>query len=388
MQTILRKTLICSAISFIVNTAAYAQTTQKSQSLKLIVDKQAHMLMDKYQIPGMAIGITIDGNRHYFNYGLANKATKQKITENTLFELGSVSKTFAATLASYAEIKGKLSMQDKASKYLPTLGNSPIGNTSLLQLATYTAGGLPLQFPAKVDSSEKMLAYYQSWQPEFTPGSKRQYSNPSIGLFGYLAALSMGTPYETLVENKLFSALGMSSSYINVPKEKLKDYAYGYSKSGEAVRVNPGMLDSEAYGVKSTTEDMLRYIEANMGMIPLEADINKALQNTHIGYYKASTLTQALGWETYPYPVKLNTLLAGNSVETILEAKPTKPFKSPQPANDNVFINKTGSTGGFGAYVSYIPAEKTGIVILANKFYPNTERVKAAFKLFKAVKAD
>ncbi|WP_228014175.1 serine hydrolase, partial [Vibrio sp. OPT46] len=66
------------------------------------------------------------------------------VTNDTIFELGSISKTFAATLTGYAQEKGKLDMDDKVKDYIPELENSALGNTKLVNVATYTAGGLPL----------------------------------------------------------------------------------------------------------------------------------------------------------------------------------------------------------------------------------------------------
>ena len=360
------------------------QAADNNDHLKSIVDQQAKLLMNEHNISGMAFGIIIDGKSHFYHYGLADKKAKIPVSENTIFELGSISKTFAATLASYSELNGTLKLEDTADKYIPYLKNSAIGNTKLINLATYSAGGLPLQVPDDVKNNKELLRYYKSWQPVFPINSKRLYSNASIGLFGYISALSMDADYTQLMEEKILPSLNMPNTFINVPSDKMADYAFGYNAAGDAIRVNPGMLDAEAYGIKSTITDMTHFMAANMGLVPLDKDIQQALDNNRKGYYQASTFTQGLGWEMYPYPTQLNTLLEGNSMDVVLKPQAIKTDNHPTAVLNNVWVNKTGATNGFGGYIAYIPAEKSGIVILANKNYPNADRVKAAYTILES----
>ncbi|MGX9994249.1 class C beta-lactamase [Vibrio sp. JZG120] len=372
---------ILSLTSFV--TFAKTESTVSSQ-LKSVVDECAKGLMNEYDIPGLAVAVTIDGKRYFYNYGFADESKGSLVTNDTIFELGSISKTFAATLTGYAQEKGKLNMDDKVKDYIPELENSVLGNTKLVHVATYTAGGLPLQFPSEVTNDAEMMQYYKTWKPEYEAGTKRKYSNPSIGLFGYIGALSMKSDYTEMMETLILPKLGMTNTFVDVPKDKLNNYAFGYSSEGKPVRVNPGILDAQAYGIKSTSLDMLQYIEANMGQAQLNTGIENALERTHTKYFDTDTFTQAVGWEGYDYPVSLSQLLKGNSSDVILNAKPVQASESGTLGRD-VWYNKTGSTGGFGAYVAYVPSEKIGIVILANKNYPNAERVEAAYNIISSV---
>lgn len=90
-------------------------------------------------------------------------------------------------------------------------------------------------------------------------------------------------------------------------------------------------------------------------------------------------MTQGLGWEQYAYPVKLETLLQGNSSKMALESHTVTPIKQPHIASAATFFNKTGATNGFGAYAAFIPQQKIGIVMLANINFPNEERIKASY---------
>ena len=352
--------------------------------LNQAVDAAVKPMMQAYAIPGMAIAISHKGQQHFFEYGVASRESGQAVDRHTLFELGSISKLFTATLGAYAEARGTLNLSDNASQYLPELRGTAFDHISLLDLATYTPGGLPLQFPDAVSSERQMLDYYRNWQAVYAPGMQRLYSNPSIGLFGHLAAASMAKPFQQLMEKDLLPQLGMQESYVQIPAEQMTRYAWGY-RDDKAVRVSPGALDAEAYGLKSTAADMLRFIDANLHPDKLPAPLLQAVSSTHRGYYQVGDMTQALGWERYAYPISLAKLQAGNSAEMALQPQPVERFSVPKPAEGDLLLNKTGSTNGFGAYILLLPARDIGLVILANRNYPNAERVRLALQLLESL---
>ena len=352
--------------------------------LNQAVDAAVKPMMQAYAIPGMAIAISHKGQQHFFEYGVASHESGQAVDRHTLFELGSISKLFTATLGAYAEARGTLNLSDNASQYLPELRGSAFDHISLLDLATYTPGGLPLQFPDAVSSERQMLDYYRNWQAVYAPGMQRLYSNPSIGLFGHLAAASMAKPFQQLMEKDLLPQLGMQESYVQIPAEQMTRYAWGY-RDDKAVRVGPGALDAEAYGLKSTAADMLRLIDANLHPDKLPTPLRQAVSSTHRGYYQVGDMTQALGWERYAYPISLAKLQAGNSAEMALQPQPVERFSVPKPAEGDLLLNKTGSTNGFGTYILLLPARDIGLVILANRNYPNAERVRLALQLLESL---
>jgi beta-lactamase class C len=369
-----------TAIACTIATASHAADDQEDR-IKAAVDHAMAPVIAHNGIRGMAVGI-VDGDEHYvFNYGVASTETGKPVTNETLFELGSVSKTLTATLASYSQVRGYLSLSDPTSRFLPSLQNSPFGNVTLLNLGTHTPGGLPLQVPDNISNNEQLMQYFKAWQPTYAPGTHRTYANPSIGTLGLIAAKSMGQDFDGLMQGQLFPALGMKDTYIKVPAAKMPDYAQGYTKDGAPIRMAPGVLSSEAYGIKTTAADMNRFVEANMNLIRVNEKLQHAIANTHIGYFKAGPMTQDLIWEQYPYPVTLESLLSGNSPAMIFNATPVTEMKPPQEPQNNVWINKTGSTNGFGAYIAFIPQKRLGIVILANKNFPIDERVTAAYRI-------
>jgi beta-lactamase class C len=350
-------------------------------SLGKIVAETIRPLMARYGIPGMAVGIIVQGRTYVYNYGVASKATGKPVSNDTLFELGSVSKTFTATLASYAQVTGKLSLAGPASKYVPSLRGSAFDNVSLLNLGTHTSGGLPLQVPDEVTNDAQLTTYLQGWKPDHAPGSYRTYSNVSIGLLGVIVAKTMNQDFDALMEGMLFPALGMKNSFINIPQAQMENYAQGYTKSDAPIRMASGVLAHEAYGIRSTAGDMLRFLEGNVGMLPLDGKLQSAIDATHTGYYRTGPMTQDLIWEQYQYPVALDQLLTGNSAKMLYEANSVVKIDPPLQPSGATLLNKTGSTNGFSAYVAFVRGKKLGIVLLANKSYPIDARVTAAYDI-------
>jgi len=356
--------------------------------LKAITDAAIKPIMEKNGIPGLAVGISVDGESYIFTYGAMSKSTGQPVTAETLFELGSISKTFTATLATYAEANGHLSLSGRVKDYLPGMKGTAFGDVTLTHLGTHTAGGFPLQVPDNVKTETQLLAYLKSWKPSYGAGTHRTYANPSIGMLGYITAKAMGQGYDAAMQDTLFPALGLKDTFTVVPQAKLANYAQGYTRNDEPARLTPGILSSEAYGVRSTATDMIRFVNANLGLEKLDGKIRQAIASTHTGYFAVGAMTQDLVWEQYARPVALKTLVQSNS-GALLKTVPVQEIAPPLKPGQDVFINKTGSTNGFGAYVAFIPQRKLGIVILANKNYPNEDRVTAAVEILTAVdKAD
>jgi beta-lactamase class C len=371
----MRLPVLAATLSFL---PLAANAAADAAAIRAAVDTAIKPLMAQHDVPGMAVAVTVDGKAMFLNYGLASKENKLPVSENTLFELGSVSKTFTATLGCYAQVQGKLSLADHPSSYLPQLKGSAIDRASLIELATYTAGGLPQQMPEEVSNDAQMLAYFRNWTPDAPPGTRRRYSNPSIGLFGHLVARALQSDFADAMEGQLIHALGLKHTYIRVPAAAMPDYAWGYNSANKAVRVNPDVLDAETYGVKSSAADMIRYVQANIDPGQLAAPFRQAVACTHTGYFKIGDTVQGLGWEQYRAPVSLAQLQAGNSEKMSRGLNEATRLLPPQTPPRGTVFNKTGATGGFGAYVLFVPEQRVGIVMLANKNYPISARVEAA----------
>ena len=377
------KSLSCALLLSVASSAFAAPMSEKQ--LAEVVERTVTPLMNAQAIPGMAVAVIYQGQPHYFTFGKADVAANKPVTPQTLFELGSISKTFTGVLGGDAIARGEIALGDPVAKYWPELTGKQWQSIRMLDLATYTAGGLPLQVPDEVTDTASLLRFYQNWQPQWKPGTTRLYANASIGLFGALAVKPSGMSYEQAMTTRVFKPLKLDHTWINVPKAEEAHYAWGY-REGKAVHVSPGMLDAEAYGVKTNVKDMASWLIANMKPDSLQApSLKQGIALAQSRYWRVGAMYQGLGWEMLNWPVDAKTVVGGSDNKVALAPLPVAEVNPPAPPVKASWVHKTGSTGGFGSYVAFIPEKQLGIVMLANKSYPNPARVEAAYRILDAL---
>jgi CubicO group peptidase (beta-lactamase class C family) len=161
----------------------------------------------------------------------------------------------------------------------------------------------------------------------------------------------------------------------------MKYYAWGY-RDGKPVHVSPGILDAEAYGVKSNIEDMANWVQANMNSANVKPKtLQQGIVLAQARYWRTGDMYQGLGWEMLNWPVQADIVAKGSDNKIALAPLSTVAITPPAAASKASWVHKTGSTGGFGSYVAFIPEKNIGIVMLANKSYPNPARVEAAYRI-------
>lgn len=362
---------------------AFAQDSQ--QQFETDAAASFESAIAEYDIPGLIVGVTHNGKHSFYQTGLASRENQQPVTPDTLFELGSISKIFNATLAAMAEERGKVSLDAQVSTYLPSLQGTPAGELTLMDLATHHSGGLPLQVPDELENVDQLVNWLGNWQPP-EPGA-RSYSNISIGLLGYITANTMGMNYADALQTDLLPALGLTNTWINVPADAAGSYAVGYDRKTNApIRLTAGVLGDEAYGVKSSARDMLKLLDVELANSNVAPEISNAVSRTQLGQFQTRLFTQAMIWEAYPWPVAVERWAEGNDYDFIM--KPQSMDKVKQGYDGDVILNKTGSTNGFGGYIVMVPSENLGIVVLANRNYPNEARIQATHELINRILAN
>ncbi|MCT9070547.1 class C beta-lactamase [Cupriavidus gilardii] len=365
---------VCSAS---VSANTYAADDGEAARIAAIVDAAVKPVIAQHRLRGMAVGVTVGGKRYFYNYGQTAMRGGRPVTKETLFEIGSVSKTFAATLAAYAEASGKLSLQDPVSRHMPALRGGTFDKVTLLQLGTHTSG-LPLAVPERIRSERDMVEYLSAWRPPYPVGTHRVYSNNGIGLLGAIAANCLGGAYSELVRTIVFEPLGMKHSYFKVPIERQADHAQGYTAGDTPIRMKEGYLWEPAYGIRSSSGDLVAFVEANMPGARIDDTLRQAIARTQVPRFRAGPITQDLVWEQYRYPAPLQQLLAGNAA--ILRAEAATAVDA-APSGQPAYLHKTGSTNGYSAYVAFVPDKRIGIVLLANKAYPVDQRVTIGYEV-------
>lgn len=396
--------LIAAAIagfgSLLLSQSALAQTTfaaelqqspaaiQHEADLQRDIKQRIDQLMQQQQIPGMAVAVLWRGKSYLYSFGTADIAAKKAVSNDTLFEVGSISKTYAGVLGAMALQLGKVKLTDPVAQHWPALttaGSQQWQQINMQHLATYTAGGLPLFMPDNVSDQASLLSYFQQWQPQYPAGTHRLYANSSIGLFAHLAVAASGSSYAETFAKQLKAPLQLQHTYLQVPTSAQAQYAWGY-QDNKAVRIGQAALLDEAGGVKTSVRDLATWLQANMQPEQLKHPLLQAsIQRAQQRYAKSGAMFQGLGWEMLDYPVQLADLKAMTD-PTFVQGSAATLLSPPVAATANSWVHKTGATNGFAAYAAFIPSRQVGIVLLANKRYPNAQRVELAYSVLEALR--
>jgi CubicO group peptidase (beta-lactamase class C family) len=193
------------------------------------------------QEPGGALLVMKGDSAVYLSsFGLADMVTGEKITENTLFNLGSISKTFVANGILILQEEGKLSVEDPLSKYFPEFKRRELAKkVTVMHLLTHTSG-LPDNRPVSENPEFFLTAKdYENWAPVtqaenlvFEPGEKYEYSNPAFNGLALIIEKVSGQKWQDFIAERIFKPAGMATSTITDGPHPETGVSHAYEMTG------------------------------------------------------------------------------------------------------------------------------------------------------------
>lgn len=198
------------------------------------------------------------------SYGYRNAPKKEKNTNNSLYRIFSTTKMFTATILLQLEEQGKLSLNDRLSKYY---SDFPKGDSiTLANLLSHTSG-IPNETGSENTVDEKTFIQYISAKPfNFSPGKKWDYSNSGYYILSYIIKKVTGLNYDQVIENNILKPLKMNHTGFNFNNVTDQNKAFGYeflsdNRSNEALRFKTDHPFG-AGAMYSTVEDLFKFNEA------------------------------------------------------------------------------------------------------------------------------
>ncbi len=231
--------------------------------------------MERLKIPGVAFGIWDQGQERTAGFGMTSLENPLPVDAGTLFQVGSISKTFLATTVMRLVEMGKLSLDEPVHSYLPDLrmaGEGVVERVTLRHLLTHTGGWLGDYFD-DFGSGEDALATMVAKMadlPQITPlGKYYSYNNAGFYLAGRVIEVVDGRPFETAVKDLVIDPLGLERTFFFPEEVMTHRFVVGHQVfDGQAKVARPwsvGRAIHPAGGVISTVKDLLRYARFHMG---------------------------------------------------------------------------------------------------------------------------
>ncbi len=291
------------------------------------------------------------------SFGYANEETKQKLNENSVFELASCSKQFTAMAIMILKEKGKLNLDDNITKFIPSLSNYK--GITIRNLLNHT-GGLPdymelmdsIFDKSKIATNKDIIEIFSKHNPKilFEPNTKYEYSNTGYALLASIIEKSSGSTFSDFLNKSIFKPLQMKNTFVytrRLTPKKVGNYAFGYVYSDSLKKY---LLPDDLAETK-----MVIWLDGIVG----DGCVN-------------STVNDLLKWDRALYSNKLLSPVGMKEifeVATLNDKSKTK-YGFGWSVDENVDFGKIVShSGGWPGYVTYIDRHITNdktIIILQN----------------------
>ncbi len=254
-------------ISLVLTVSALltAPATAPAQSRKLLVDSRVREEMAERHIPGAAVAVLRGGKIELIKgYGMADIERNLTVTPDTVFQIASTTKPFTAMAVMMLVEDGKVSLDEKASKYLPWL--PPIyADVTVRHLLTHTSGVNRDVRTANVDNFtlDEFKRRFAAAPASFKPGERWEYSNNGYILLGMIVEAVSGKSYGDFLRQRIFKPLGMKNTAYNEPPGAPKNRATGYDWVDGAYKPSPYFHGGySAGGLISSVADLAKWAQA------------------------------------------------------------------------------------------------------------------------------
>jgi CubicO group peptidase (beta-lactamase class C family) len=275
-----------------------------SQNLEAKIDSLLLKVFTDKNGPGGEFLVAKAGKPIYQkSFGKANLELDVNLTSDNVFQIGSMTKQFTAISILILEEKGKLSVNDLVSKYLP---DYPLGDKiTIHHLLTHTSGIKDFtkmkslrDISQKEMTSKMMVDFFKNEPADFAPGEKFDYNNSGYVLLGYIIELVSGEKYEEFINKNIFDKVGMNNSQYASDRKIILKRAYGYQKK-EYGYVNKTQISFSipfsSGSLMSTTGDMLKWQNAlNLNLLLNTETLKKAFTKYKLN--NGEEFTYGYGW--------------------------------------------------------------------------------------------
>jgi len=285
---------ILGLVSFAVLASAQVTSGELDQLLK--------SFLTDAEVPSVQVAVRRNGRLIYSHAaGTTNLEANSPATKRSVYEIGSVTKQFTAALCLMLEAEGKLKLDDRIGDRLPDLPEAWRGIT-IRQCLTHTSGlkdYLAGLFNMRKDYQPKEIIDLIAKQPlDFPPGSAWSYSNTGYYLAGMILEKITGKKYSELLNERIFTPLGMAQTRTYSASQIIPHRAVGYVIGTKTTTIPELLRESAGYSagnIVSTAEDQTKWLEALRTGKILTADQTKlAWTRTAVG--EGRTHAYGLGW--------------------------------------------------------------------------------------------
>lgn len=345
---------------------------QDKNRLPSFIQALGEKMLKNSQMVGLSIGVFHNGTSSFYNFGTTEKGKAIVPTQNTIYEIGSITKTFTSFLLAKAVLENRVSLDDDIRKYLvgdyPNLefNGRPI---QLVHLAN-TTSELPDWLPpftdeiksappesaaairAKVYGNYTRKDFYEALHKvrlEAPPGVNRKHSNSAAQLLAYILEAVYKAPLDKLLRTSITQPYKMeNTSFLNAKsKSNIELLAKGYNEKGAVMPYDFTMPYFQASGgLYSSAADLVKYIQLQLD------EKNEIARLSQTRTINVDVLTNTVHPESKisskVYSVGLNWFLY-------------------KPDGGKTQIWADGGTSGFCSYLVMYPELKSGIVLLSNQ---------------------